>query len=119
MEAAKKENVIIRDKFFIGGEWVEPTASGMIDVINSTTEEVMGKVPEGLPEDADRAVAVAKIAFQGWSEASPETRSKYLADAAEKLKERQSEIALIIAKEVGMPLPLATAVQAGMPLGNM
>lgn len=119
MEAAKKENVIVRDKFFIGGEWVEPAGSGMIDVINSTTEGVMGKVPEGLPEDADRAVAVAKIAFQGWSEAKPETRAKYLNDAAEKLKERQSEIALLIAKEVGMPLPLATAVQAGMPLANM
>lgn len=119
MEAAKKEKIIVRDKFFIGGEWVEPAGSGMIDVINSTTEEVMGKVPEGLPEDADRAVAVAKIAFQRWSEASPETRAKYLADAAEKLKERQNEIALLIAKEVGMPLPLATAVQAGMPLANM
>lgn len=119
MEAAKKENIIVRDKFFIGGEWVEPAGSGMIDVINSTTEEVMGKVPEGLSEDADRAVAVAKIAFQRWSEASPETRAKYLADAAEKLKERQNEIALLIAKEVGMPLPLATAVQAGMPLANM
>jgi len=119
MEAAKKENIIVRDKFFIGGEWVEPAGSGMIDVINSTTEEVMGKVPEGLPEDADRAVAVAKIAFRGWSEATPEARSKYLTDAAEKLKERQNEIALLIAKEVGMPLPLATAVQAGMPLANM
>lgn len=119
MEAAKKEKIIVRDKFFIGGEWVEPAGSGMIDVINSATEEVMGKVPEGLPEDADRAVAVAKIAFQRWSEASPETRAKYLADAAEKLKERQNEIALLIAKEVGMPLPLATAVQAGMPLANM
>src|SRR4029453_12990021 len=79
----------------------------------------MGKVPEGLSEDADRAVAVAKIAFQRWSEASPETPAKYLADAAEKLKERQNETPPLIAKEVGMPLPLATAVQAGMPLANM
>jgi betaine-aldehyde dehydrogenase len=103
---SKKENVIIRNKFFVGGEWVEPTGEGMIDVFNSTTEEVMGRVPEGLPEDADRAVSVARVAFPGWSGSSPEVRSKYLAAAAEKLKARQNEIAALIAKEVGMPLPL-------------
>ena len=119
MEAAKKENVIVRDKFFVGGEWVEPTGEGMIDVFNSTTEEVMGRVPEGLPEDAERAVSVARVAFPGWSGSSPEVRSKYLAAAAEKLKARQNEIAALIAKEVGMPLPLATAVQAGMPIAVM
>ena len=119
MEAATKENAIVHDKLFIGGTWVQPTGKGLIDVFNSTTEEVMGRVPEGSAEDVDKAVAAAKAAFRGWSEAAPADRAKYLGAAAKKLEERQNEIALLIANEVGMPLPLATAVQAGMPTANM
>ncbi len=44
----------VRDRIFIGGEWVEPRASEPIEVINATTEEVMGTVPACSPEDADR-----------------------------------------------------------------
>ena len=47
---------IVRDKLFIGGEWVDPAGSETIEVIDSTTEEVIGTVPEGTDEDVDRAV---------------------------------------------------------------
>ena len=47
---------LIRDKLYIGGEWVEPAGTETIDVINPTTEEVIGRIPEGTPEDVDRAV---------------------------------------------------------------
>src|SRR4051795_4609892 len=46
---------IVRDRLFMGGEWVEPSGGGSIDVIDSTTEEVMGSVPEGSSEDVERA----------------------------------------------------------------
>src|SRR5918993_50146 len=45
-----------RDRLYIDGAWVPSTGSGTIDVVNATTEEVMGRVPEGTPEDIDRAV---------------------------------------------------------------
>ena len=34
------------DRLFIGGEWVSPAGTGTIDVINPTTEEVVGRVPD-------------------------------------------------------------------------
>ena len=40
-----------RDKLYIDGAWVPSTGSGTIDVVNATTEEVMGRVPEGTPDD--------------------------------------------------------------------
>ena len=43
------------DHFFIGGEWVKPTSSDQIDVINSSTEEVFFRVAEAKAEDMDRA----------------------------------------------------------------
>ena len=47
-------DVATRDKLFIGGKWIDSSGSKMIDVINPATEEVMGRVPEGTPDDADR-----------------------------------------------------------------
>ena len=34
------------DRLFIGGEWVAPAGTGTIEVINPTTEEVVGRVPD-------------------------------------------------------------------------
>jgi aldehyde dehydrogenase (NAD+) len=38
-----------RDRLYVGGEWAAPAGSGTIEVVNSTTEEVMGRIPEGTP----------------------------------------------------------------------
>jgi aldehyde dehydrogenase (NAD+) len=110
---------MIHDKLYINGQWVKPHGAGMIDVINSTTEEVMGGVPEGSPEDVNAAVAAAKAAFEKWSTTSPEERARRLQLISDRLNMRKDEIAAVIASEVGMPLPLATAVQAGMPAAVM
>ncbi|HXG94219.1 MAG TPA: aldehyde dehydrogenase family protein [Blastocatellia bacterium] len=115
MTASKEREVIIHDKLYVNGKWVEPKGAGMLDVINSTTEEVMGRVPEGTAEDINAAVAAARAAFDSWSQTSPQERAAYLQRIAEGLVAKQNEIASIIAAEVGMPLPLATAVQAGLP----
>lgn len=60
-------------------------------------------------------MSAARAAFQGWSALPVEDRARYLQQISEKLAARRDEIASVIANEVGMPLPLATAVQAGMP----
>ena len=43
--------------------------------IDPTTEEVMGRIPEGTPEDVDRAVAAARAAFEAWSQ-TPRRRAR-------------------------------------------
>jgi acyl-CoA reductase-like NAD-dependent aldehyde dehydrogenase len=58
---------IVREQIYIGGEWVDPAGGGgVLEVIDSTTEEVMGQVPEGTAADVDRAVAAARSALAGW-----------------------------------------------------
>ena len=115
MTASRQPEVSIREKLYVNGEWTEPVGKGMLDVVNSTTEEVMGRVPEGTAEDINRAVAAARAAFDSWSATSAADRAGYLKAIAAGLAARQNEIAAIIANEVGMPLPLATMIQAGMP----
>jgi len=104
-----------RDKIYVNGAWVGSTGTGTIDVINSTTEEVMGHVPEGTPEDVDRAVAAARAAFDDWAAVSVEERAKYLQRITEGLQARMGDIATLVSQEVGMPTNLSMMIQAGLP----
>ena len=105
----------VRDKLYVGGEWVDPTGSETIDVINSSTEEVMGRIPQGTPEDVDRAVAAARAAFEGWSQTPMVERAELIRAIAGGLAARGEEIAGTIAQELGMPLAQCVAIQAGLP----
>ena len=105
-----------RDKIYIDGAWVPSAGSGTIEVVNSTTEEVMGRIPEGTAEDVDKAVQAAARAFKTWSETSKEERQKYLQRITEGLQARMPEIANLIAQEVGMPINLSNMIQVGLPL---
>jgi betaine-aldehyde dehydrogenase len=107
----------VRDKIYINGSWVASTGTGTLEVIDSTTEEVMATIPDGTPEDVDRAVQAAAAAFPGWSATSREERAKALTRIGEALAARTDEIAAIISHEVGMPMTLSGAIQVGLPAG--
>jgi aldehyde dehydrogenase (NAD+) len=106
------------EKLFIDGTWVPSDGSGHLQVINSTTEEVMATVPEGTASDVDRAVAAARRAFPAWSQTSVDERAKYLTRIQEGLEARTDEIATVVAQEVGMPVKLSQIIQAGLPKAN-
>src|SRR5947208_1443718 len=106
----------VRDKVYIGGAWVPSTGSEAIDVVNATTEEVIGRIPQGSPEDVDKAVAAAKEGFGAWSETSADDRAKYLQRVAEGLQARMEPLAQLITQEMGMPVRLSQMIQVGLPM---
>ena len=105
----------LRDKLYINGGWTSPNGKGTIDVHSAATEEVIGKIPEGDERDADAAVAAARAAFESWAATPPAERAAFLVRIHEGLKARSEEIGRTIAQEVGMPVKLATRIQAGSP----
>jgi acyl-CoA reductase-like NAD-dependent aldehyde dehydrogenase len=106
------------DNFYINGRWVAPSTPKTIDVINASTEEVMGRIPEGTEQDAETAVAAARAAFDGWSNTPPAERADYLKKIQEGLKARSEELAKIITGEVGMPFKMSAMIQVGSPIAN-
>jgi acyl-CoA reductase-like NAD-dependent aldehyde dehydrogenase len=108
----------VRDKIYVDGAWVPSTGAQTLSVINASTEEVMGTIPEGTPEDVQKAVAAAKAAFPGWAATPREERGKYIQRIAEGLGARMGEIAQVVAGELGMPLNMAMLIQAGLPAAN-
>jgi acyl-CoA reductase-like NAD-dependent aldehyde dehydrogenase len=100
---------------YINGQWAKASSSETLPVNDSSTEALMATVPSGTALEAEAAVLAARAAFDGWSALPLETRAAYLDKVAAGIKARTEELALTIAREVGMPLKLARAVQVGGP----
>ncbi len=75
----------------------------------------MGAVPEGTASDASYAVAAARAAFAGWAATPVAERAACLQRLQDGLMARTTEVATLVAREVGTPLPMATLVQAALP----
>ncbi|HEV1287349.1 MAG TPA: aldehyde dehydrogenase family protein [Bryobacteraceae bacterium] len=101
-------------ELYIDGGWLK--ASGAIDVVSASTEEAIGVIPEGTPEDVNAAVDAARRAFPAWSQTPVAERADWLDKIADALKERTEQIARTIAMEVGSPMSMATSIQAGLPV---
>ncbi|GAB3484128.1 aldehyde dehydrogenase family protein [Polaromonas eurypsychrophila] len=100
---------------YINGQWVTARSKETLPVHDSSTEEVMATVPAGTAQEAELAVLAARAAFDAWSTLPVETRAAYLEKVAAGLKARTDEMAMAIAREVGMPLKMAKTVQVGGP----
>ena len=110
--------MLVKDRLFIGGEWLAPSSAESIDVHNAGSGEVMGRVPAGQVKDVEAAVAAARAAFGSWSSKEPSFRAECLEKISAGLKARADELARIIAQEVGMPLKMAGRIQVGLPVAN-
>ena len=102
-------------QIYVNGQWIAPSSADTIEVFNSTTEAVMGTIPSATAEDATKACAAARAAFEGWAATSKEARIALLDKVQEGLVARADDIANAITAEVGMPLKLSKIIQAGNP----
>ncbi len=101
------------EKLYVGGEWVQPSGDTYIEVISPSTEEVISRVPQPVPEDVDRAVAAARDAFAGpWRKTSPEERGHLLNRIADEVEKRVPEFASVFAAEIGAPVALGAPLHA-------
>jgi aldehyde dehydrogenase (NAD+) len=108
-----------RDSVYIDGTWRPSTGSGVIEVIDTATENAIGSVPEGSAQDVDLAVAAASNAFPGWWQTPQAERAATLNRLAEALTARKEEITEIITREVGHPYHLAEAGQTMTAIGDL
>jgi aldehyde dehydrogenase (NAD+) len=103
------------DAFFIGGEWVKPSSDSIINVTDSTNEEVFLEVAEAQADDISRAVGAARTAFDSspWAALSHAERAGYLRAIAAGLRERSADIAQVWPREAGALYSVATGAAEG------
>ena len=105
-------------KFYIDGTWVEVRSRRELDVINPATEEVIGKVALGTPEDVDAAVAAARRAFETYSQTSREERLALLGSILTAYQARFADVCTAISDEMGAPMKLCNQAQAAVGLAH-
>ncbi len=103
-----------RNELYIGGKWVPSAGEGTIDVLEAATGQLMARVPAGTESDVDDAVAAARVAFGEWSQSPVADRITVLRRIADGLVARETELAEMMAREVGTPIARSRTVQVGL-----
>ncbi|MGW6245711.1 aldehyde dehydrogenase [Streptomyces roseolus] len=101
-------------KLFIGGELTDPLGDASIEVVSPHTEEVIGRVPHASRADVDRAVAVARRAFDEgpWPRTSLAERIEVVSRIKDAIAVRHEEIARSVSAQNGSPYSWSVLAQA-------
>ncbi|KAA0966242.1 NAD-dependent succinate-semialdehyde dehydrogenase [Sporosarcina sp. ANT_H38] len=89
--------------FYINGEWVGQNLEEL-NVVNPANGQIVGSVPIGGEEDANKAIEAAHDAFQSWSQTTAYERAVYLKRLYELMIEHRDELAQIMTMEMGKPI---------------
>jgi aldehyde dehydrogenase (NAD+) len=100
-------------QFYIDGQWVDPVALDLLDVVDPSTEEAFTRIAVGGPADVDRAVAAARTALPSYSRSTRKERLQLLSEILALYNKRREEIGDAISREMGAPLHFARDIQAG------
>ena len=109
------------DKLFIGGQWVSPSTSEIIEVFSPATGEKVGQVPLAAKADVDAAFAAARKAFDEgpWPRKTPHERQAVLAKAVELIEARADEFKALLKLETGQPQTIVDMMQYGAAMSTL
>lgn len=99
-------------KFYINGEWVAPLGGTVMGVENPATEEIVAQVALGSVADADRAIAAARAAFDGFTAWTAADRIALLEAILAEYNKRYEDFAVAMSTEMGAPMAWAREAQA-------
>ena len=92
-------------QLYIEGREQPCAEGGTLETYNPATGQVLATLARGTGEDIDRAVAVARAAFNGpWSEYTPAERQGVLLSIADAIEANFEEFAQVESLDVGVPL---------------
>ena len=96
---------------FIGGQCAQSGSDLRVGVFNPSNGRHLLSIPAGCEGDVNRAVAVARLAFDDgrWSEAPPSMRKKTLHHLADLISTQGAEFDVLDAEEMGKPISVGYA----------
>jgi len=99
-------------KFYINGQWVDPSIKNDLDVINPSNETTCAVISLGSQADTDAAVAAARTALPAWSISTKADRIALLERLYDIYERRMDDMAEAISMEMGAPIDFSKASQA-------
>lgn len=105
-----------REAFYVDGEWREPEGNVRVDVIDSYSEQVMGRSPVATDAEVDAAVLAARAALPRWSAVPLEERLEKVRRLRALIEADSEPLAQGMTGETGMPIRMSRKLQVGLPL---
>ena len=106
-------------EFYINGQWVAPSTTTTIEVINPATEQPIASVAMGGVADVDAAVMAARNAFDAYAATSHQERLDMFDRIIEVYQRRSDDLVSVISQEMGAPAKLAAQAQVPSGLGHL
>ena len=93
-------------RMFIGGEWVDSVSGATRQIWNPANRELLATVAEGAEADAERAIEVARRAFDEgpWPRMRAQERASYLFRLADLIDRDAEELTRMETRNNGKPL---------------
>jgi succinate-semialdehyde dehydrogenase/glutarate-semialdehyde dehydrogenase len=88
-------------KLYIDGEFTAGDSGGGEDVVNPSTDAVLGHIPHAKQAEMDKAVAAAEKGYAQWRKMSAFERYKIMRAAADLMRARADDIARAMTLEQG------------------
>ncbi|XP_023217747.1 succinate-semialdehyde dehydrogenase, mitochondrial-like isoform X2 [Centruroides sculpturatus] len=92
-----------KDKAYINGHWISASNGKTFNVINPSTGESLGSVPDCGVTETEEAIKAAYNAFQTWSCRPAKERGKFLRQLFDLQNKYQDDLASLITAEMGKP----------------
>jgi acyl-CoA reductase-like NAD-dependent aldehyde dehydrogenase len=89
---------------FVGGSWQSSTTGETFDATSPATGESIGTVPQGDRGDAERAIAAARDAADGWARLTAFDRAAKMHAVGDLIESRRDELAHTLTLDQGKPL---------------
>ncbi|GAB5379493.1 MAG: aldehyde dehydrogenase [Aliiglaciecola sp.] len=92
---------------FINGEYVASSDQRTLNVLSPATGELIGKIPAGSVEDAQKALEAAQVAQKSWAALTARERASILRHFASLIRENIPALAEMLVSEQGKLLAVA------------
>jgi succinate-semialdehyde dehydrogenase/glutarate-semialdehyde dehydrogenase len=89
---------------FVDGAWADAGSGATFTAESPATGVAIGEVPEGDREDAQRAIAAANRAAEGWAHAGAFARAAAMHRVADEVERRRDSLAHTLTLDQGKPL---------------
>jgi acyl-CoA reductase-like NAD-dependent aldehyde dehydrogenase len=89
---------------FVGGSWQPSTSGETSDATSPATGELIGTIPQGDRGDAQRAIAAARDAADGWARLTAFERAAKMHAVGDLIEARRDELAHTLTLDQGKPL---------------
>ena len=94
-------------QLFLNGEWTDASDGATFDVVDPATGEVIAKVADATADDVRAMVDAAAAVQDSWAAVPAVERAAIMRRAARIFEERIDDLARLLSREQGKPLPQA------------